>query len=278
MTRNNVWIMPVHNINTFSLVHHKDSHKTPIMLQLTNIAKNFNQEKALRDINLNVESGNLTILIGPSGCGKSTLLKIIMGLLLPDSGHVAINGQELKQLSFLEMRRQMGYVIQEGGLFPHLTARQNVALVAEYLKWNSPKLSNRIDELCDVVQLSEALLLKFPHQLSGGQRQRVSLMRALMLDPNILLLDEPLGALDPMIRADLQKDLKRIFQQLSKTVLMVTHDMGEAIYFGDHIVLMRAGKIVQQGKPTEFINNPVDEFVTRFINAQRNPLDSLEDS
>jgi len=245
------------------------------MLNLINISKQYQHAQAQRQTSHTVETGRLTVLIGPSGCGKSTLLKIIMGLEYPDGGDIEWEGTLSGAGPVLERRRKIGYVIQEGGLFPHLTARKNVTLVAEFLGWMEDKIRDRIRELCDLVQLQPELLNKYPVQLSGGQRQRISLMRALMLDPGLLLLDEPLGALDPMVRADLQQDLKAIFQKLGKTVLLVTHDMGEAAYFADHIVLMRRGKIVQQGRVEELVNNPVDPFVTSFIRAQRNPLDKL---
>ncbi len=167
----------------------------------------------------------------------------------------------------------MGYVIQEGGLFPHLTARDNVALAAESLGKDRMAIEKRTEELRLLVRLSSDVLERYPAQLSGGQRQRVSLMRALMLDPHLLLLDEPLAALDPMIRADLQDDLRAIFRSLKKTVLMVTHDMGEAVFFGDHIVLMRAGRIVQSGTPDDLLQRPANAFVSRFIQAQRSPLE-----
>jgi len=172
----------------------------------------------------------------------------------------------------------MGYVIQEGGLFPHLTARENVILMACHLKWNHQRIEDRLYFLTELTRFPHSGLDRYPVQLSGGQRQRVSLMRALMLEPDLLLLDEPLAALDPMIRADLQADLKEIFTQLNSTVVLVTHDMSEACYFGDEIVLLRAGAIVQTGTPDELIHAPSDPFVTKFIKAQRNLLDSFSGS
>jgi osmoprotectant transport system ATP-binding protein len=243
------------------------------MLQLIHISKIFQERYAVQDFNLAIKTGELIVLIGPSGCGKSTILKIIMGLIHPDSGTVELEGEDQILNSSLAFRRKMGYVIQEGGLFPHLTAAKNVTLVAEYLDWAKQRIKDRVLELLELTQLPEETLKRYPTQLSGGQRQRVSLMRALMLDPDLLLFDEPLGALDPLIRADLQQDLKQIFQRLSKTVLMVTHDMAEAAYFGNKIVLMRQGKIVQNGTLSDLIQHPADPFVTRFIKAQRNPLE-----
>ena len=170
----------------------------------------------------------------------------------------------------------MGYVVQDGGLFPHLTAHGNVTLMAHYLGWNARRIETRLAELTELTRFPDDGLTRYPTQLSGGQRQRVSLMRALMLEPDVLLLDEPLGALDPIIRSELQTDLRRIFQALAKTVLLVTHDLSEAGFFGDLIVLLRDGKIVQQGRLADLLGTPADPFVTRFINAQRGPLATEE--
>ena len=243
------------------------------MLNLNNIAISFQGKPALDGISLSLETGKTTVLIGPSGCGKSTILRIIVGLLLPDRGQVEFDGRELSSETILERRHRMGYVIQEGGLFPHLTARDNVAIAAESLGKDRKEIAKRIEDLRLLVRLPSDALERYPAQLSGGQRQRVSLMRALMLDPALLLLDEPLAALDPMIRADLQEDLRAIFRSLGKTVLMVTHDMGEAVFFGDRIALMRAGRIVQSGTPGDLLQRPTNAFVSRFIQAQRNPLE-----
>jgi osmoprotectant transport system ATP-binding protein len=246
------------------------------MLRLTGISKRYEDELALRDVSLEFPSGETTVLIGPSGCGKSTLLRIIVGLVTPDAGGVELDGRVLHPARMLEERRAMGYVIQEGGLFPHLTARGNVTLAAETFGWSRERMDGRVAELCRLTHMPEELMARYPIQLSGGQRQRVSLMRALMLDPELLLLDEPLGALDPMIRADLQQDLREIFRSLRKTVVMVTHDMGEAAFFGDTIVMMREGGVVQAGTLGELMKRPSDPFVTQFISAQRSPLDSAE--
>ncbi len=241
-------------------------------IQLKNISKHFGLTTALQDINLTFEQGRTTVLIGPSGCGKSTLIRIITGLIKCDAGDVFINDKKLSLSNLYLVRRRLGYVIQDGGLFPHLSARDNVMLLAKYLEWEKPKIENRILELCDLTNFPNDGLKRFPAELSGGQKQRVSLMRALMLNPEILLLDEPLGALDPLIRYELQNDLKNIFSSLKKTVVLVTHDMSEAAFFGDSIVLMRNGKIVQVGKAKELVETPKEPFVTKFINAQRSFL------
>jgi osmoprotectant transport system ATP-binding protein len=246
------------------------------MLQLTNISKTYGQILALNSINLSIPTGKTTILLGQSGSGKSTLIRIINGLIQPDSGGtVLFEGLPITPQNALTLRHKMGYVIQEGGLFPHLTAHQNIALMAHYLDWATARIDKRITELAQLTQLPLEMLSRFPSQLSGGQRQRVSLMRALMLDPDLLLLDEPLGALDPMIRSELQTDLKLIFQTLNKTVVIVTHDIGEAGFLGDLIVLLRDGQIVQQGNLAQLVHSPAIPFVTQFINAQRSPLETL---
>src|SRR5262249_34545013 len=188
----------------------------------------YGQMEALAPLDLAIDPGKTTVLIGPSGCGKSTLLRLMIGLIWPDNGEVFLGGQAITRDNATLLRRQMGYVIQDGGLFPNLTAKGNVALMARYLGWDDNRVTKRTSELAELVQLPSESLDRFPAQLSGGQKQRVSLMRALMLDPEVLLLDEPLGALDPIIRSDLQEDLRAIFQRLGKTVVLVTHDLGEA--------------------------------------------------
>jgi len=244
-------------------------------MQLSGVTKRFGGLGVLESIDLAIPAGKTTILIGPSGCGKSTLLRLMIGLIRPDSGQVTINGAAVTPANAMMLRRRIGYVIQDGGLFPHLTAARNVSLMGRYLNWSQERIEQRLAELAALTQFPRDGLERFPAQLSGGQRQRVALMRALMLDPDVILLDEPLGALDPMIRFELQSDLRRIFQTLRKTVVMVTHDMGEAAFFGDRIVLLRDGRMVQEGTIDELVHSPVDPFVTRFINAQRSPLDAL---
>jgi osmoprotectant transport system ATP-binding protein len=192
-------------------------------------------------------------------------------LLQPDSGTIHFDGTELKASNLLQMRHRMGYVIQDGGLFPHLTAAENVGLMARYLKWSADKIRTRVEELADLTRLPKAALDRYPAQISGGQRQRVGIMRALMLDPPVMLLDEPMGALDPLVRYDLQEDLLKIFRTLNKTAITVTHDMGEAGFFGDHIIMLGEGRIVQQGKLEEMISHPANDFVARFVKAQRLP-------
>ncbi len=217
------------------------------MLELRGVSKRFGQTTAIQPLDLEIPAGRTTVLIGPSGCGKSTLLRLMIGLIQPDAGAVSFEGTALTTKNILSLRRRMGYVIQDGGLFPHLTAQENIELMARHLRWDSSRLASRLTELVGLTHFPPDALTRFPVQLSGGQRQRVSLMRALMLDPHVLLLDEPLGSLDPMVRSDLQAELKSIFDALKKTVVLVTHDMGEAGFFGNPILLLRDGPIVQQG-------------------------------
>jgi osmoprotectant transport system ATP-binding protein len=191
-----------------------------------------------------------------------------MGLLEPSGGEIRFEGRPV-QTSDIQLRRRMGYVIQDGGLFPHLTAEQNVLLMARHLGWDGTGNRTRLAELCDLTRFPREGLSRYPVELSGGQRQRVSLMRALMLQPDVLLLDEPLGALDPLVRASLQTDLKEIFHALHQTVVLVTHDMGEAAYLGDRIVLMNEGRIVQQGSLADLRDRPAEPFVSEFLTAQR---------
>lgn len=238
-------------------------------IELKQINKSYEDVKALSDISLNIEEGKTTVLIGSSGSGKSTLIRIIIGLIKKDSGKVIIDNRETFPADLLDVRKQVGYVIQDGGLFPHLTARKNVSLIAEYVGWAKDKIDRRLTELSMLTKFPLDGLERYPAELSGGQKQRVSLMRALMLDPKILLLDEPLGALDPLIRYDLQEDLKKIFKELKKTVVLVTHDLSEAGFFGDKIVLLMNGKIIQTGTIEDLIKRPKNEFVTKFITAQR---------
>jgi osmoprotectant transport system ATP-binding protein len=223
------------------------------MIAVENVSKRFAQTVALAPLKYAFRPAATTVLIGPSGCGKSTVLRLLVGLIKPDSGRVIVNDVELSDANLQDWRHRIGYVIQDGGLFPHLTCRDNVLLV----------------ELTELVRLPAECFDRYPQQLSGGQRQRVALLRALMLDPQVLFLDEPFGALDPMTRYALQGDLKTIFAQLNKTVVMVTHDMNEAAHFADQIVLMREGQVVQSGTSDELQMRPAEPFVTEFIRAQR---------
>ncbi len=239
------------------------------MFELAGVTKRYGDVLALDAVDLEIESGTTCVLIGPSGCGKSTLLRTLIGLVQPDQGRVNIDSERATAKRWPELRQRIGYVVQDGGLFPHLTARDNVTLMARQLGWTEARIAERTSAQCALTSFPTDALTRYPGELSGGQNQRVALMRALFLDPQVLLLDEPLGALDPMIRHGLQVDLKSIFDKLHKTVVMVTHDLAEAAYFADQIILLRDGQVVQSGSAESLMQRPAEPFVTRFVQAQR---------
>jgi osmoprotectant transport system ATP-binding protein len=238
-------------------------------LSLRDLSKSYDGHAAIEGVTLEVAPRTTLALVGPSGSGKSTVLRLVVGLLAPDRGQVRVGGTPMTPETKRALRLRMGYVIQEGGLFPHLTAFENVALMGRELRWSEERVRTRVGELAALVGLPVEWLARYPAQLSGGQRQRVGLMRALWLDPEVLLLDEPLGALDPLIRARLQEDLRDIVRRLQKTALLVTHDMAEAAFLGDEIALLRDGRVVQRGTARDLLEHPADPFVTEFIRAQR---------
>ena len=217
------------------------------MLAIDKLSKSYGARIVLQTISHDFQANRTTAVVGPSGCGKTTLLRLLLGLIEPDSGMVTYDETALTTSNVDELRHKIGYVIQDGGLFPHLTARDNVTLLAKHLGLSDLDMDARLAELGELMQISPDMLARFPKGLSGGQRQRIALMRALMLDPPFLFMDEPLGSLDPMIRFDLQNDLKEIFSRLNKTVVLVTHDMHEAAHFAHEIMLLRDGKLVQRG-------------------------------
>ena len=239
------------------------------MLNLRKVCKFYGAVGVLSDISVDVPRGATGVIIGPSGCGKTTLVRLIMGLISADQGEVMFDDEAVVEENISRIRRRIGYVVQGGALFPHLTAWRNVGLMPKYFGWSSPEIIQRVELLADMMELPLDTLHRYPGELSGGQRQRVSLMRALVLDPEVLILDEPFGALDPMVRFQLQEHLRALFRKLKKTVVMVTHDIAEAAFFADEIILMRAGKVVQRGSIFELLSNPKDDFVTAFIKAQR---------
>ena len=245
------------------------------MLELRGVAKRYGATVAVRPLDLVVPAARTLVLIGPSGCGKSTLLRLMIGLIRPDQGEVLFDGTPFTSENTRALRHRMGCVLQDGGLFPHLAARDNVTLLATHLGRDRHWIDARLQELARLTHFPADGLTRFPAQLSGGQKQRVSLMRALMLDPDVLLLDEPLGALDPMIRSELQGDLEHVFRTVGKTVVLVTHDLGEAGFLGDEIVLLKDGGIVQRGSLADLAERPVSPFVEQFLNAQRAPLSVL---
>jgi osmoprotectant transport system ATP-binding protein len=239
------------------------------LITLDNVSKTYGRRTALAPVSMEFARARTTVLIGPSGCGKSTLLRMIVGLVMPDTGRVCIDNEVLTLDNVDRLRHRTGYVIQDGGLFPHLSAAYNVTLLARHLGMTTATIDARVRFLADLVSIPIDALSRYPQQLSGGQRQRIGLMRALMLDPPLLLLDEPLGALDPITRYELQDQLKAIFGKLGKTVIMVTHDMSEAAFFGDVIVMMREGRIVQRGTFDDLLHMPAEPYVESFMRAHR---------
>lgn len=225
----------------------------------------------LRGVSLSLEAHKTHVLLGQSGSGKSTLIRIAAGLLEPRSGQVILDGKDINSYTPAERAEVYGFMVQEGGLFPHLTLKDNVLLPARvHGTTNGPALE-RMEELADFVGIPERLWNRYPRQLSGGQKQRAALMRALILDPPILFLDEPLGALDPIVRRDLQIELKLIFEKLQKTVVLVTHDLAEAAHFADTLTLIRHGRIEQHGSLSDFLTNPSSDFVRNYFRAQKPP-------
>jgi osmoprotectant transport system ATP-binding protein len=242
----------------------------PPVIELRGVAKRYGGVEALKPTTLSLGPG-VNVLLGPTGSGKSTLMRLLTGLVRPGAGEVLLWGQTVTPETIGPLRRRIGYVIQEGGLFPHLTAADNVTLAARYFGWDAGRIGRRLEELIALTHFPRDGMSRFPAQLSGGQRQRVGLMRALMPGPELLLLDEPLGALDSMIRADLRADLREIFRRLGQTVVLVTHDLVEAEFFADRVVLLRDGAVVQAGPFADLVERPADAFVTRFVRAQGRP-------
>jgi osmoprotectant transport system ATP-binding protein len=246
------------------------------MLKLQNICKRFEGKPVLFDVNLTVPKGATHALIGSSGSGKTTLLRITLGLIPFDQGYVKIDDLALLSFTQAQWADRIGYVPQDGGLFPHLSGFHNVSLIAGLRGWGTQRIAERVAELSKLVELDPVVLRRFPFEMSGGQQQRVAIMRAAMMDPQVMLLDEPMAALDPLIRRSLQQELKSIFQRLGKTVLLVTHDLGEAVFLAETITLLHEGKIVQSGAYRELLLHPADPYVTLFINAQRTLADAAE--
>lgn len=240
------------------------------MIELKNLTKKFGKKTAVKDLSVTLEKGTITMLIGPSGCGKTTTLKMINRLVKGDTGDILINGKSIYDIDPVELRRSMGYVIQEVGLFPHLTVYDNIAMIPKILEWDSSRIKERVETLLDVVTLNKSYTQKYPLQLSGGERQRVGLARALVTDPDILLMDEPFGAIDPINRIKLQDVFLEIQEEIQKTIVFVTHDINEAIKLGDKLVIMNYGEMVQYGDVSEILFNPKNEFVENLLGHDRN--------
>jgi osmoprotectant transport system ATP-binding protein len=248
------------------------------MLEFEAVTRRFVDHVALEGFSLACVRGRTLAVLGPSGSGKSTLLRLAIGLARPDAGTVRVDGRDLAAWDLRELRHRTGYVIQEGGLFPHLDVRGNVTLAARDLGLPHARQEDRLAELLELVQLAPQLATRRPHELSGGQRQRVALMRALMLDPPLLLLDEPLAALDPLVRSELQRDLRALFRRLGKTVVIVTHDVAEAALLADEVALVHEGRLVQKGPLADLLDRPASPFVAEFVRAQRGAREILAEA
>lgn len=235
------------------------------MIEFHDVSKTFAGRLAASHLNLHFAEGAFSVLIGTSGSGKSTTLKMINRLVEHDSGTIRFAGEEIRSLPVLELRRRMGYAIQSIGLFPHWTVAQNIATVPQLEKWSRGKINERVDELMALLGLDASLRNRYPHQLSGGQQQRVGVARALAANPQVLLMDEPFGALDPVTRGALQAEMSRIHRILGRTIVLVTHDIDEALRLADRLVLMDHGEVVQQGTPLELLTSPANDFVREFF-------------
>ncbi len=235
------------------------------MIEFDGVSRAFNGKAAVKDLSLQVANGEFCVLLGTSGSGKSTTLKMINRLVEFDSGEIRFAGESIRQLDARTLRRRMGYAIQSIGLFPHWTVRKNIATVPVLLGWPRAQVNERITALLALLNLDAQLLDRYPHQLSGGQQQRIGVARALAADPEVLLMDEPFGALDPVTRGVLQQEMLRIHQLSGRTIVLVTHDIDEALTLADRIVLMDNGEIVQQGRPVELLTQPKNDFVRDFF-------------
>ncbi|MCK8101235.1 choline ABC transporter ATP-binding protein OpuBA [Bacillus sp. 2CMS4F] len=240
------------------------------MLTLKNVSKTYKGgKKAVNSVNLEIEKGEFICFIGPSGCGKTTTMKMINRLIEPSAGQIFIDGENIMEQDPVELRRKIGYVIQQIGLFPHMTIQQNISLVPKLLKWPEQQRKERARELLKLVDMGPGYLDRYPHELSGGQQQRIGVLRALAAEPPLILMDEPFGALDPITRDSLQEEFKKLQKTLHKTIVFVTHDMDEAIKLADRIVILKGGEIVQIGTPDDILRNPANEFVEEFIGKER---------
>ncbi|WP_430246057.1 ABC transporter ATP-binding protein [Neorhizobium sp. DAR64861/K0K2] len=242
------------------------------MIRLDHVTKNYegSDRHAVDNLGLTIESGMTVAMIGPSGCGKTTTMRMINRLETPTVGRVLVNGRDIASTDPKELRRSIGYVIQQVGLFPHMTIERNIATVPRLLGWDKVRIDRRIDELLELVSLDPAIMRnRLPHELSGGQRQRVGFARALAADPAIMLMDEPFGAIDPITRVKLQDEFRQILKKVSKTVVIVTHDLDEAIKMGDRIAIMRDGRLLQYDTPEAILANPANDFVKSFLGPDR---------
>lgn len=242
------------------------------MITLDRLTKKFGtgEQYAVDGLSLTVKAGEICVLIGPSGCGKTTTMRMINRMVEPDSGRIEVGGRDVTKIDAVELRRSIGYVIQQVGLFPHMTIGENIATVPRLLGWDAPRIAKRVDDLLALVHMEPGLYRdRFPRELSGGQKQRIGVARALAADPPVMLMDEPFGAIDPITRASLQDEFLRILRELGKTIVFVTHDIDEAIRMGSRIAILRAGKVVQYDTPERILAQPADAFVEAFVGGDR---------
>ncbi|GGB57209.1 carnitine transport ATP-binding protein OpuCA [Lentibacillus populi] len=240
------------------------------MLEFKNVTKNYGRDKpAVNKLNLKIEKGEFVCFIGPSGCGKTTTMKMVNRLIDITEGTILVDGKDINDQDPVELRRSIGYVIQQIGLMPQMTIKENIVLVGTLLKWSKEKKDERARELLKLVDLPEEYLEKYPHELSGGQQQRIGVLRALAVNPPLILMDEPFGALDPITRDSLQDEFKKLQKELDKTIVFVTHDMDEALKLADRVVIMRDGEIVQVDTPDEILRHPANDFVEEFLGKER---------
>lgn len=239
------------------------------MIEYRNVSKNYNGKTVIEDLNLSIKKGEFVCLIGPSGCGKTTTLKMLNRLINNDGGQIFVDGQDINKMNITDLRRSIGYVIQQIGLFPNMSLYDNIAVVPNLLKWSKEDIDARVRELMPLVDmLFEDYAHRYPNELSGGQQQRIGVLRALAANPPVILMDEPFGALDPVTRDVLQDEVKSLQEKLGITIVFVTHDMDEAIKMADVIVFMEGGKIVQQASPEEMLRNPEADIVKQFMGKQ----------
>ena len=246
------------------------------MIALRGVSKAFGATPAVNNVSLAIEAGAFCVLVGPSGCGKSTVLRMINAMIAPDAGVVDVGGRDVARLDPIALRRSIGYVIQSVGLFPHWTVAQNIAATLGLLRWDNGRIAARVNAVAAALEIDRALLPRYPRQLSGGQQQRVGVARALAADPDIILMDEPFAALDPVSRVALQGEVRRLHAGSGKTIVFVTHDMNEALRLATRIVVMDKGRVVQAGEPAAILLRPEDEFVRGFLGREDLPLRLLD--
>lgn len=244
---------------------------TEPIIQFNHVEKRFNDQTVISDLNFTVNKGEFITILGSSGSGKTTTLKMINGLIMPSAGEILIDGQKIQELDLVKLRRHMGYVVQQIGLFPHMTIGENVAVVPKLLHWDEKTINSRVKELLNLVQLApDEYINRYPQQLSGGQQQRVGVARALASNPPYVLFDEPFGALDALTRIELQREVKKIHESLAeKTFLFVTHDINEALFLGQRVMIMHDGQIVQFATPEEIVHHPATKFVKELLGSIR---------